>query len=64
MDELKKFRVMWRHGPAPGLTYYDGEKHVLAYDAESAAHTIKQILKREACFEPSCITVTTIEEVP
>jgi hypothetical protein len=58
---MNEYIVHWRHGPAPGLTYYEGHKRVQAEDILDAGVACKQRLKAEACFEPSCITITAVE---
>jgi hypothetical protein len=62
-EPLHKYQVYWEHGPAPGLTYYTGSLCVVAHDVESAGHAAKQILKRDACFVPSCITIRKTERI-
>lgn len=64
MDEsLKIFYVSWEHGPAPGLAHYSGKRRIVAPDAEEAGHRLKQQLKSESCFEPSCITIKSTEVI-
>ncbi len=61
MDDWKSYNVSWRHGPAPGLTYYSGTEKVWAENEEEAGWQCKRDLQRKTCFSPGCITITKVE---
>lgn len=61
--ELYKYNVSWQHGPAPGLTYYDGMVLIEAEDEESAGIKAKRIVTERWCFSPGCVTITKVKPI-
>lgn len=57
-----KYQCDWQHGPAPGLTYYDGTITVVADDPEEAKRKARRLVAQRGCFDPLCIKITTCRE--
>jgi hypothetical protein len=56
-DNEERFVFSWRHGPAPGLTYYSGRIASYGPDADTAMARARQAVCDRGCFSPSCITI-------
>lgn len=59
------YECEWRHGPSPGLTYYDGTITVNAENEVDAVLRARRMVAQKGCFDLGCIDivrVTTAQE--
>lgn len=61
-DEQRQYTFRWRHGPAPGLTYYEGTETAYGADPEEAERRATREVCRRGLFSPGCITLELIRE--
>lgn len=50
------FTFKWRHGPAPGLTFYSGTETAYGDDIEMAERRARRVVSQRGCFSPGCLT--------
>lgn len=60
---MKNYACDWKHGPAPGLTYYSGTVEILASSEDDARERAKRVVAHRGCFDPRCVDVTTVREL-
>lgn len=53
----KAYTFKWKHGPAPGLTFYSGHETAYGEDEEQAMRRARDAVCRRGCFSPGCITM-------
>jgi hypothetical protein len=58
--EFQKYVCSWCHSPAPGVTFYEGEEHVIACDRDQAVIRARRQVAQRGCFASSCITITSV----
>ena len=53
----RAFRFRWRHGPAPGLTFYSGRETAYGPNEETAKRRALRAVCQRGLFSPGCITM-------
>lgn len=56
MSEQQAYTFRWRHGPAPGLTFYSGTETAYGEDREQAERRARRVVAQRGCFSPGCLT--------
>jgi hypothetical protein len=55
-NQEQQFTFKWRHGPAPGLTFYSGTETAYGPDLETAERRARRVVAQRGCFSPGCLT--------
>jgi hypothetical protein len=54
-ENQRLYRFKWRHGPSPGLTYYEGTEAAWGPDQDTARERALREICRRGCFSRGCI---------
>lgn len=57
MSDQQAYTFIWRHGPAPGLTYYSGRETAYGETEEEAERRALRSVCQRGAFSPGCITI-------
>jgi hypothetical protein len=60
MSEQQAYTFKWKHGPAPGLTFYSGHETAHGEDAEQAERRALRMVCQRGGFSPGCITMQLV----
>jgi hypothetical protein len=61
-QDEQAYTFRWRHGPAPGLTFYSGRETAHGPDEETARQRALRTVCRRGCFSPGCITIELTDD--
>lgn len=54
---MQMFTFKWKHGPAPGLTFYSGTETAYGNGEEEAERRARRAVAQRGCFSPGCLTL-------
>jgi hypothetical protein len=60
-DQQQAYTFKWKHGPAPGLTFYSGTETAHGEDQDEAEHRARRAVAQRGCFSPGCLTLTPVQ---